>query len=173
MLTTRLMAAHITIVASKEIRCVSEEAGGALKCIVHFVQLLKLGCSACCGELGKLHRSKGFEKPRHIICGLQPDRLWGHPGRVQGWESVCWGGTIMFLGNLKDSKNDLPKIPRFHAHTKLFKQIQYFPKNMLGLVWFTYVFGLSTIIQDLLRFHHRIFRFYLTRSDIPIVSDPP
>jgi hypothetical protein len=54
MLTTRLMAAHITIVASKEIRCVSEEAGGAQKCIVHFVQLLKLGCSAWCGELGEL-----------------------------------------------------------------------------------------------------------------------
>ena len=44
---------------------------------------------------------------------------------------------------------------------------------MLDLIGFTYVLGLSTIIQDLLRFHHRICRFYLKRSEIQIVLGPP
>ena len=41
---------------------------------------------------------------------------------------------------------------------------------MFDLVGFTYVFGLSTLIQDSLRVHHRIFRFFV-RWDIGIVLD--
>ena len=25
------------------------------------------------------------------INGINSDRLWDHPGQVQGWDSVCWG----------------------------------------------------------------------------------
>ena len=52
------------------------------------------------------------------------------------------------------------------------KVVNTFP-TMLNLQRVTYVFGLSTIVQDLLRFHLRIFRFYSKRSEIPIVLDPP
>ena len=54
---------------------------------------------------------------------------------------------------------DRPKVPRFHAVAALFKNIQYLFKNMFDLLGFTYVLGLSTIIQALLRFHHRNFPF--------------
>ena len=38
-----------------------------------------------------------------------------------------------------------------------YERCQYVFKNVFDLVGFIYGFGLSTIIQDLLRFHHRIF----------------
>ena len=47
----------------------------------------------------------------------------------------CRGGGRYFEGyhNVSSSqrfkRNDLPKIPRFHAHPKLFKTIQYFQEN--------------------------------------------
>ena len=65
----------------------------------------------------------------------------------------------------KIQKLERPKISRFHAHPKLFKSIQ----KLFKYIFDSYVVGSSTIIQDLLRFHHRVFCFYLTRSDIPIV----
>ena len=83
---------------------------------------------------------------------------------------------LRFLGFLEISKiqtNDRPEIQRFHAHPQLFINIQKLFKHMFDLISFTYVLGFSTIIQDLLRFHHRIFRFYFKRSEIPIVFDPP
>ena len=49
---------------------------------------------------------------------------------------------------------------------------QYFFKHMFDSVCFTYVFGLSTIIQELLRFHHRKI-LYPNRSEKLIVLDPP
>ena len=51
----------------------------------------------------------------------------------RGWSGARVGvgilrGTIIFQ-DLKDSKNDLPKTPRFHAHPTIFKNIQYFPRT--------------------------------------------
>ena len=92
-------------------------------------------------------------------------------GRVQGWQSVFWGGTIMFQ-DLKDSENwssENTKIPR---PSKIVLKKQHILKTIFDLIGFTYVLGLSTIMEDLLRFHHRIFHFYLKRSEIPIVLDP-
>ena len=37
---------------------------------------------------------------------------------------------------------------------------------MFDLIGFTYVLRLSTIIQDLLRYHHRIFRFLFKTIEI-------
>ena len=86
---------------------------------------------------------------------------------------ILRGSTMMSLGNIKDSKNDRPEIQRFHADSNLFNNMQPLFKHFVDLKRLPYVFGLSTIIQDLLRFHHRIFHFYLKRSDIPIVLGPP
>ena len=58
-------------------------------------------------------------------------------------------------------------------HHQLFQKYQGLFKHIFELVGFTYVLRLSTIIPDLLRFHHRIFRFYLKRSEIPMVLDQP
>ena len=74
--------------------------------------------------------------------------------------------------DLKDSKNDLPKIPRFHHPPSIIQKVSRSFQNYFDLIGFTYVLRLSTIIQDLLRFHHRIFRFYLKRSEMQIVLDP-
>ena len=53
----------------------------------------------------RLEAAKPVHATRKRPGGTPPqDRLWDHPGRVQGWGSVCWGGTIMLLGDLKDSK---------------------------------------------------------------------
>ena len=43
----------------------------------------------------------------------------------------------------------------------------------LGLVGFTYVLSLPTILQDLLRLTILFFRFYSKRSRLYIVLDPP
>ena len=45
-----------------------------------------------------------LETPHRVGYGLRdhPDRLRDHPGRVQGWESVCWGvlGIPLFENKL-------------------------------------------------------------------------
>ena len=46
-------------------------------------------------------------------------------------------------------------------------------KTILDLLRFTYVLRSSTTIQDLLRFHHPVFRFYLKRTRLKIDLDPP
>ena len=58
-------------------------------------------------------------------------------------------------------------------HHQSFKKYRVLFKINLDLWGFTYVLSLSTIIQDLLRFHHRVFRFDLKRLEITIVLDPP
>ena len=40
----------------------------------------------------------------HITIHIGFPEMMESPSRVQGWESVCSGGTLMFLGNVKDSK---------------------------------------------------------------------
>ena len=50
--------------------------------------------------------------------------------------SRYFDGVPYFLKRSKIRKNDLPKIPRFHAHPNLFKHIQYFQKYF-DLVGFT------------------------------------
>ena len=60
---------------------------------------------------------------------------------------------------------------RFHTDATLFKNNQYVPT----CVWFTSIslcFRNITIVQELLRFHHRIFRFYFKRSELLIVLNP-
>ena len=66
--------------------------------------------------------------------------------------------TTMFQ-YLKDSKRR-PEIQRFH-HTPSIIQKKYriLLKHKIDLLRFTYVLRLSTIMQDLLRFHHRMFPF--------------
>ena len=46
-------------------------------------------------------------------------------------------------------------------------------KRLFDLVGFTSVWRSSTIIQDLLRCFHPVFHFYLKRSRLKIVLDPP
>ena len=46
--------------------------------------------------VGKRYRNEGRDetkqKTQHRkLIRDHPLRLWDHPGRVQGWESVCWG----------------------------------------------------------------------------------
>ena len=52
-----------------------------------------------------------------------PRQATGPPRSGQGWESVCWGGTIMFLGNLSDSKKWSPENTKIPRHPKVFKII--------------------------------------------------
>ena len=89
-------------------------------------------------------------------------------GRVQGWESVCWGGfkdidfprcTIIFQ-DLKDSglvifqdalifkKMIFPTVPRFQDSSNSIQTVSKVLKNMLVLVVFIELSRLSEIIQD-------------------------
>ena len=45
------------------------------------------------------------------------------------------------------NKNDLAKIPRFHADHKLWTNGSYFLKDMLVSVGFTYVFAFSKFLR--------------------------
>ena len=62
----------------------------------------------------------------------------------------------------KSQRLDRPQLPRFHHH--FFKKYRGLFKFIFDLLGFTYVLRLSTIIQELLRVHHRIFRFYNDRD---------
>ena len=82
-------------------------------------------------------------------------------GMLTGYHNVSW----------KSQRFRILIFPKYQdtiIHHQYFKKYRGLFKNILDLAGFTYVLGLSTIIQELLRFH-RIFRFYLKRSDIPIV----
>ena len=80
-------------------------------------------------------------------------------GRVQVWESAFSGGTIMFLGNLKD---DRPKIPRFYHPSSIiqkdsiFRQ-RYFCFNKIYLCFMD--LGISKIDQA----STIVFSFYFKR----------
>ena len=78
----------------------------------------------------------------------------------------------MFLENLKDLKKDRPKNTRIPRPSKIIQTYTFFKEYVFELIGFTCVWRLSTRIEDLLRFQHRIFRFYLQRSEIPIVFGP-
>ena len=72
----------------------------------------------------------------------------------------------MFLGNLKDSEIPSSKNTKIPRRSKLIQKYSLFIKNMFDLQRLTYVLGLSTIIQDLLRYQHRVFRcFWKTLGD--------
>ena len=85
-------------------------------------------------------------------------------------ESVFGGVPCCKISKVQ--KIDLPKMQRFHADPKLLENKQDFFKNMIDSLGFTQVLRLFSIIQDLPRFHNRMLRFYLKRSDIPIVAGP-
>ena len=60
----------------------------------------------------------------------------------KGWESVCWGGTIRFLGNLKDSKNWSSKNTKIPRPSKNIQKISKYFQKYIDLIRYTYVFGL-------------------------------
>ena len=92
-------------------------------------------------------------------------------------------GALWFLGDPKESTKLSSEKQRFHADAKLFGNPedsktwsskntkiprgfnvmgngQYVSKHNFDVVSFMYVFGLFTIIQDLLRFRHRKTQFF-------------
>ena len=80
-------------------------------------------------------------------------------GRVQGWESVFCGGTIMFLGNLKDLIVPNTKIPP--STINYLKRFNIFSKH----VWFNRIylcFMAFRDFEDFSRFRHRKFPFFLS-----------
>ena len=83
-------------------------------------------------------------------------------GRVQGWESVFWGGTIMFQ-DLKDSKiwsSNNTKIPR---PSKIIQKYSILFENVFGLVGFR--FDRFQDFKDLSRVHHPILLFFQNDRD--------
>ena len=74
------------------------------------------------------------------------DRLRDHPGRVQGWESVFWGG-LWFFGNLKDSKNWLSKTTKIPHPPNLVRKYRHFFKIIVDLVGFACVLIILMIFR--------------------------
>ena len=115
-----------------------------------------------------------MDRGKNSLLGTTQTGYGTTPVGCRGGSRYVEGVPQCFLEISKIQKFDLPNIPRFHAHPNLFKNIKLFFKKVFDLVGFTYALGLSTIIQDLLRFHHRKipFFFFWKRLEKPIVSDP-
>ena len=73
------------------------------------------------------------------------------------------------LNDSTGSSSETTKIPR---RSESIQPYSMFFENTVDLKGFTDVMRLLTIIQDVLRCHHRIFRFYLKRSETSIVLGP-
>ena len=91
----------------------------------------------------------------------------------------CRGGVGILRGyhNLSRSQRSnvliVQKYQDSIMHHRWFKTYRGLFKLILDFVGFTYVLRSSTIIQDLLRFHHPAFPFYSKQSRLKIVLDPP
>ena len=113
------------------------------------------------------------------------DRLRDHLGLMQGWESV-FRRDWWFLGNPKDSKNDFPKMQRFHANPKdskiWFAENTKIPRGSKMMdrrsiffhksVWFIVICSCFGIFRKLLGFENIKNLFLscsLNRSETPIV----
>ena len=109
--------------------------------------------------------------PPQTGYGTTPDRLRDNLGRVQGWESVFWD----FMVSWKSQRFKKLIVPKYQDSRPIwhYSKNQYFSKNMFDLLGFTYVFKLFTIIQDLLRFHHRNFPFWFKTFGRTNGSGPP
>ena len=94
-----------------------------------------------------------------------------------------WSGAGVGVGRYFEGYHNVGRSRRFKnlifrkyldstIHHQLFKKYRGLLNVILDLTRFTYVLRLSTLIQDLLRFHHRIFRFYSKRSGIPVAFGP-
>ena len=105
----------------------------------------------------------------HSLKGFPPCSLVS-PKRVVG----CKGGSRYFDGGFQDidfprctkiPTTDLPNCTENPQSTiNDSNKYRSFFKIILDLIGFTCALGSVTIIQDLLRFHHPAFHFYLKRS---------
>ena len=68
-------------------------------------------------------------------------------------------------------KHDFPNIQRFHADPQIMENDQYCFQHICDLINITCVFGLFTIVQDVLGLHHRKISF-LTLGEANCF-DPP
>ena len=71
--------------------------------------------------------------------------------------------------DLEDSKNDLPKIPRFHTRPELQKNCKHVTKNVFASIGFTYVLRFGDF-KVLSRVHRRIFPLLFENIEILMVS---
>ena len=106
-----------------------------------------------------------------INGSMQKDAQEGD--RMQGWESVFWGGTIM-SEDLKDPKIDRPKIPRFHHPPSIIPKVS---TSFQHYFRFRRICLCSKIIHNYQRFtkippSFFIFYFYWKRLRLNIVLDP-